>query len=200
MTIKERKTIVFFLKQYQTVLEKNETQELNSIFTDFFSRVELIEILEHSYFDQGLENHNVETLENADLLEFIGDDYFLLTYLIDTIEKSITATPTLSEEEKESFFERKNLQTHYLYSKPTQEWDEYDVSNYYSLLWKHGKTKRVFAIFTDDVDEKDKYAVTTKPTFFFDTEEEAIAEIESVIQEGKFKKNELKVMSLWQIQ
>jgi hypothetical protein len=200
MTIKERKTILFFLKQHQTILDKNGTKELNSIFKNFFSRAELIEILEHSYFDQDLENHNVETLENADLLELIGDDYFLLTYLIEKIEKSITATPTFSEGEKDAFFERRSLEIHYLYSKPTQEWDEYDASNYYSLLWKHGKTKRVFAIFTTDVDEKDKYAVTTKPSFFFDTEEEAIAEIENIIKEGKFKKNELKVMSLWQIQ
>jgi len=68
------------------------------------------------------------------------------------------------------------------------------------LLWKHGKTKRVFAIFTADVDEKDKYAVTTKPSFFFDTEEEAIAEIENIISEMKFESDELKIMSLWQIQ
>lgn len=200
MTIKERKIIVFFLKQYQTILEKNGTQELNSMFTDFFSRAELIEILEHSYFDKDLADHNIETLENSDLLELIGDDYFLLTYLIEKIEKSITAVPNFSQEEKNKFFESKNLETHYLYSKPIKQWDSYDVSNYYSLLWKHGKTKCVWAIFTSDVDEVDKYAVTTKPSFFFDTEEEAIAEIESVIKELKFKRDELKVMSLWQIQ
>ena len=199
MTIKQRKMIIFFLKQLQTLLEKNETQELSKFFTDFFSRAELIEILEHTYFDQDLEDHNIETLENSDLLELIGEDYFLLTYLIEKIERSITASPTFSEKEKKEFFELKNLETHYLYSKPTQEWDAYDVSNYYSLLWKHGKTKRVWAIFSSDVNDEDKYAVTTKPSFFFDTEEEAIAEIENIIKERKFKRDELKVMSLWQI-
>jgi len=199
MTIKECKMMVFFLKQYQTILEKNKTQELNTIFTDFFSRAELIEILEHTYFDKDLEEHKVETLENSDLLELIGDDYFLLTYLIEKIERGITASPTFSEKEKKEFFELKSLETHYLFTKPIKEWDSYDVSNYYSLLFKHGKTKRVFAVFTSDVDEKDKYVVTTKPSYFFDTEEEAIAEIENIVKERKLKRKELKVMSLWQI-
>ncbi|PHS65769.1 MAG: hypothetical protein COB12_06770 [Flavobacterium sp.] len=200
MTIKKLKMIVFFLKQYQTILEKNQTQELNLMFTDFFSREELLDILEHSYFDRDLEEHKVETLENSDLLELIGEDYFLLTYLIDKTEKSITATPTFSEEEKKEFFELKNLETHYLYSKPSQEWDSYDISNYYSLLFKHGKTARVFAIFTSDVESEDKYAVTTKPSFFFDSKEEAETELKKIYKEQSFKKGDLKILSLWKIQ
>lgn len=199
MTIKERKTILFFLKHYFKLQEKSKLQELDEFFINFFSREELIDILEHSYFDRDLAEHRIETLENADLLELIGDNYFILTYTMDKIEKSITASPTLTESEKTKFFTDREMELHYLYSKPTEQWDAYDVSNYYSLLWKHGKTKRVWAIFTSDVNEEDKYAVTTKPSFFFDTEDEAIAEIESIIKEKKWGRNELKVMSLWQI-
>ena len=199
MTIKERKTIIFFLKQYFDGVEKSKLQELDEFFTNFFSRTELIDILEHSYFDKDLAEHHIETLENSDLLELIGDNYFILTYTIDKIERSITASPTLTESEKTKFFTDREMELHYLYSKPTEQWDEYDVSNYYGLLWKHGKTKRVWAIFASDVNDEDKYAVTTKPSFFFDTEDEAIAEIESIIKEKKFKRDELKVMSLWQI-
>ena len=199
MTIKERKMILFFLKQHFNNVEKSKLQELDDFFTNFFSRAELIDILEHSYFDKDLTEHKIETLENTDLLELIGDNYFMLTYLIDKIERSITASPTLTESEKTKFFKDREMELHYLFSKPTQQWDEYDVSNYYGLLWKHGKTKRVWAIFASDVNDEDKYAVTTKPSFFFDTEDEAIAEIENIIKEKKFKQNELKIMSLWQI-
>jgi hypothetical protein len=199
MTIKQRKMILHFLKAYETLLVKDKKQELSMLFHSFFSREELIAILEHSYFDQDLEEHHIEDLENSDLLELIGDDYFLLTYLIDKIENSITASPSLSKKEIEAFFERIGSELHYLYTKPIDKWDEYDRSNYNSLLFKHGKTNRVFAIFTSDVEDKDKYAVTTKPSFFFDTKEEAEAELKHILKEKKFKKDELKIMSLWQI-
>ncbi len=200
MTIKQQKMIVFFLKQFQTVLEKNKNQKLSNLFNDFFSREELIDILEHSYFDKDLDSHNIEKLENTDLLELIGEDYFILSFLIEKMERSITATPTFSQKEKEDFFTSKGLELHYLSSKPSDEWDEYDVSNYFSLLFKHGKTKRVFAVFTSDVDEKDKYLVSTKPSYFFDTEEEAQKELKKILKERTFKKKDLKIMSLWHIQ
>jgi len=199
MNIKERKLIVHFLKIQLTFLEKDKKQKLSPFFKDFFSRAELIEILEQSYFDKDLGEHKIETLENDDLLELIGEDYFILNYLIEKIESRITATPTLSKNEIVEFFERIGNETHYLYEKPIDQWDSYDTSNYYSLLWKHGKTKRVFAIYTSDVEEKDKYLVTTKPTYFFDTKEEAEQELENVLKEKKFKRDELKIMSLWQI-
>ena len=199
MNIKQQKMIVHFLKQHKEVLEKNKVQKLDNFFKDFFSNEQLIDILEHTYFDKDLESHHIETLENSDLLELIGDDYFLLTYIIEKIENSITAIPTLSQREKNEFFESRGLELHYLYSKPTQQWDSYDVSNYYSLLFKHGKTRRVYAIFTSDVEDKDKYAVTTKPSYFFDTEKEAKTELKKIAKEKKFKKGELKIMPLWKI-
>jgi len=180
MNIKERKLIVYFLKIQLDTLLNNKNKNLSPVFQDFFSRAELIEILEHSHFDQDLEKRQIENLENSELLELIGDDYSILQYYIEKIESGITATPTLSKIEIQEFFERTGNETHYLYEKPRNEWDEYDRSNYYSLLWKHGKTKRVFAIYTSDVEEKDKYLVTTKPTYFFDTEKEAEQELENV--------------------
>ena len=82
-------------------------------------------------------------------------------------------------------------------SKPVEEWDEYDTSNYRSLLVKTGTTKKVFAIFTSDVLAEDVYAVTTKPSYFFDTKEEAESEINNILVEGKFTRDELVVHSLW---
>ena len=199
MTIKQRKLIVHFLKQLEKEFLKNRNQKLSVFFTHFFNREELIEILEHSCFDQDLKQQNIKTLENEQLLELIGEDYFILSFLIHKIESEITSVPKMTKEEVNNFFDKILFSAHYLRDKPIEEWDEYDVSNYYSLLFKHGKTKRVFAIFTADVKDEDKYAVTTKPSFFFDTKEEAEEELERVCIETKRSQSDFVIHTLWKI-
>lgn len=198
-TIKQQKVMLHFLKAYQKELEKQQLNELNPMFNNFFSREELIELLEYLYLDK-LEEFHIEKLSDKELLDLIGNDASILEYYSFKLEESITATPTVSQDEVTAFFSRTYNEIHYLNSKPVAQWDAYDTSNYHSLLFKHGKTRRVFAIFTSDVNEKDKYAVTTQPSFFFDTEDEAKLEIENIVKERKFKKDELKVMSLWKIE
>lgn len=198
MTIKEQKIHLFFLKYLLKVLRKQKDKKLNTLFKNLFSRKELIDILEYLYLD-GLDDYNIEEMKNAELLELIGNDVSILEFYIQQFEKHLTETPELSHSEISEFFERTNNETHYLYSKPIEQWDEYDRSNYYSLLFKSGKTKRVFAIFTSDVDGNDKYVVSTQPSFFFDTQEEAEGELKRIINEEKFKEEDLKIMSLWKI-
>jgi hypothetical protein len=199
MKIKEQKLILHFLKQLQTILENDKNQKLNKLFTDFFTREELIEILEHSILDRDLEEHNILTLGSDDLLELVGEDYFILSFLIEILENSITAVPKMSQTEVHRFFDKIQIDPHYLRDKPVEEWDAYDTSNYYSILFKHGKTKRVFAIFTSDVKSEDKYAVTTQPSYFFDTKKEAEKELENIIAEGKFSSEDLVIHNLWHI-
>ena len=198
MTIKEQKIHLFFLKYLLEVLRKQKDQDLNTLFKNLFSRKELIDILEYLYLD-GLDEYNIEEMKDAELLGLIGNDVSILEFYIQQFEKCLTKTPELSHSEISEFFERTNNESHYLYSKPVEKWDEYDRSNYYSLLFKRGKTKRVFAIFTSDVDEKDKYVVTTQPSFFFDTQEEAEVDLKRIINQENFKKEDLKIMSLWKI-
>ena len=63
--------------------------------------------------------------------------------------------------------------------------DSYDKSNYRSLLLKTGTTKKVFGVFTSDVLAEDVYAVTTKSSNFFDTEQEAEVEYQYEIKESE---------------
>lgn len=198
MTIKEQKIHLFFLKYLLKVLRKLKDQDLNNLFKNLFSRKELIDILEYLYLD-GLDEYNIEKMKDAELLGLIGNDVSILEFYIQQFEKCLTKTPELSHSEISEFFERTNNESHYLYSKPIEKWDEYDRGNYYSLLFKRGKTKRVFAIFTSDVEEKDKYAVTTKPNFFFDTQDEAEKELNKILTQEKFKEGDLKIMTLWKI-
>ena len=65
--------------------------------------------------------------------------------------------------------------SHYLNEKPISTWDEYDISNFNSLKRKATRSiKLVFAHFAESVEEKDKYVVTTPPTVFYTTLEEAL--------------------------
>ena len=198
MTIKEQKIHLFFLKSFLEILKAQKVQELSALFENLFSRKELIDILEYLYLDE-LDEYNTEDMKDAELLDLIGDDVSILEYYTHLFEEQITKTPKLSHTEIFEFFERTNNELHYLYSKPIEQWDEYGRSNYYSLLLKSGTTKRVFAIFTSDVDEKDKYVVSTKPSFFFDTQEEAEKELNKILTQEKFKGGDLKIMSLWKI-
>jgi TATA-box binding protein (TBP) (component of TFIID and TFIIIB) len=79
------------------------------------------------------------------------------------------------------------------------DWDDYDRSNYRSLMVKTGTTKKVYAIFTSEVLAEDVYAVTTQPSYFFDTKEEAEVEIENIIAKGEFKSDDLVIHSLWRL-
>jgi hypothetical protein len=68
-----------------------------------------------------------------------------------------------------------NNPTHYLAQKSIEKWDEYDWSNYRSLKRKATtRIRRVFALFTESVREKDKYVVQTPPSIHYDTMEEAL--------------------------
>lgn len=106
----------------------------------------------------------------------------------------------MDTDEVQNFFDSRMLNTHYLSDKPVEQWDKYDVNNYYSLLFKHGKTKKVYAIFTSDVKDEDKYVVTTQPSFFFDTKAEAEAELNRICLGTKQSKSDFIIHSLWKIE
>ncbi|WKD85220.1 hypothetical protein KCTC32516_00560 [Polaribacter huanghezhanensis] len=200
MNIKQRKLILHFLEMLEKLMTNSSMPKLIPDLSDlqnFLTRDELIEIA--LWICLVCDKSSLARKSDAKLLKLIGNNRFILSYTIKQWKAGITATPTMSQEEVYEFFDHFQLGAHYLRDKPVEYWDEYDRSNYYSILFKHGKTRRVFAIFTTDVDDKDKYAVTTKPSFFFDTKQEAEIELLSIIAEKKFKKEELKIMSLWKI-
>lgn len=199
MTIKQQKVLIRLLQQYLTLMEEHDVESIDPNWEGFFSRKELLAMIDFLYEEDDLKKYKLSNMENDELSKFIHSDYQVIRYIIHTLEQDIVATPTISGKEINEFFTRIGMETHYLMYKPPFQWDEYDRSNYYSLLFRHGKTKKVYAIFTSDVDEKDKYAVTTKPSFFFDTQEEAQAELEKIIAERRFSKDELKIMTLYQL-
>ncbi len=198
MNLKQRRLIGHFLEMLESQREKQKRQKINPIYLKFFTRAELIDMVLWLYTNY--DKQFLADKSDMELLKLIGDDMNVLSFCIHKWNESISSIPTMKQEEVHNFFDSIQIDPHYLRDKPVEEWDEYDRSNYYSILFRHGKTRRVFAIFTSDIDEIDKYAVTTKPSFFFDTSEEAEEELKKIIKERKFKKGDLKIMSLWKIE
>lgn len=62
---------------------------------------------------------------------------------------------------------------------------------------KESHKKRVYAIYTSDVKEEDKYMVTTQPTKFFDTKEEAQEELERFCKETNQEVSGFVIYPLW---
>ena len=140
---------------------------------------------------------------DSELLELLNDDANVLAFVIEQWKSNISAVPKLTQAEVYEFFEKMPISAHYLRDKPVEEWDDYDVSNYYfPVIQNMEKTRRVFAIYTSDVKEEDKYVVTTQPSFLFlIPEKEAEEETRAVfMKQGLNKWDSLKIMSLWKIE
>lgn len=196
MKLRNYKRILFFLNRLESFLESEKELKSSSELASYYTDSELREIIHWLYRDVWSKNA-LGFMERPELLELINSNYGILLWTIHSLEKSMTNAPNITQNDINAFFQRTQNELHYLASKPVEEWDEYDTSNYRSLLVKTGTTKKVFAIFTSDVLAEDVYAVTTKPSYFFDTKEEAEDEIDTILLEGKFTRDELVVHSLW---
>ena len=196
MKLRNYKRILFFLKRLESFLESEKELKSSSELASYYTDSELREIIHWLYRDVWSKNA-LGFMERSQLLELINSNYGILLWTIYSLEKSMTDKPNITQSDIDKFFQRTQNELHYLASKPVEEWDEYDTSNYRSLLVKTGTTKKVFAIFTSDVLAEDVYAVTTKPSYFFDTKAEAEDEIDTILLEGKFTRDELVVHSLW---
>ncbi|WP_026776306.1 hypothetical protein [Polaribacter sp. Hel_I_88] len=196
MKLRTYKQILFFLSRLEFFLESEKQAKPSPELVKLQTDSELREMIHWLYRDVWSKNA-LGFMQRSKLLELINGDYGILLWTIHRLEKQMIDTPSIAQEDIDAFFQRTQNEIHYLASKPVEEWDEYDTSNYRSLLVKTGMTKKVFAIFTSDVLVEDVYAVTTKPSYFFDTKEEAEAEIDNILIEKKFTRDELVVHSLW---
>ena len=196
MNLRNYKRILFFLNDLSSFIETPGSRKLTGKLINNYTDTELREII--NWADNNAWSKNaLAFMQRKELIKLISGDYDVLRWTIKHIEKQITNTSDCSQAEVDGFFKKAQNGLHYLASKPVNDWDEYDLSNYRSLLQKSGKAKKVYAIFTADVLAEDVYAVTTKPSYFFDTKEDAETEIQNIIKEEKFTESELKIHSLW---
>lgn len=199
MNLKTYKRILFFLNDLSNFIETPGNTKLSKELIKHFTDSELRKMISWLYKDVWSENA-LGFMERDKLLELINGDSVVLDWIIHELEQQMTTVSNYSEKEVNAFFKKTQNEIHYLASKPVDNWDEYDLSNYRNLLLKTGKAKKVYGIFTADVLAEDVYAVTTKPSYFFDTKEEAEKEITNIEAEGRFTREELTIHKLWLMQ
>lgn len=197
MNVREHQLALDVIKRYIQLKEQLQIEVPHLVFR--FTRAELISIMKWKYAGPALEAYDLESMSDTELSKAVGSESEILEYFIEKWERRIQLTPTLNLEETRSFFTKHEIESHYLNFKPIDEWDEYDQSNFYGLILKHGKAKKVFAIFMADVSDDELHAVTTQPSYFFETYQEAEEELEKILEERGYAPEELKIKSLFKI-
>lgn len=198
MKQREIKQIHCMLELYMMSLQQEEVRDThNKGLFKLFSKDDLVSICLWLYSQKSWKREDLEIKSEAQLIELIGTHANCVLWMIFELENRMNSFPRYTQEEVHNFLNKTQNENHYLMMKPVEQWDEYDKSNYRSILLRTGKAKRVFGIFNADVLEEDVYAVTTKPSYFFDTKEEAKNEITNIVAEGQFCEDELVIHSLW---
>ncbi|GGG19943.1 hypothetical protein GCM10011344_20730 [Dokdonia pacifica] len=198
MTLKQQRLFLYFFEVLEAHLRYTDALPLSKEVKQFLTRDECIDIIlwlsPEKYHRRELESFDEDKLYSA-----LVTDYNILLYIIHKWQVQLSQSITFSDEEVDILFARTNNQMHYLYMKPTSEWDNYDKNNYISLLYKAGFTIQVYGIYSSSVKEEDKYILESPPKVFYDTKEEAEAEITRLIKKENYNEGDLVVYPLHKI-
>lgn len=193
MKITTRQVLQRFLTVLLKQLCKQKSEALDFYFEDFFTKDEIIEILK-SKFGNNVDGHlKVVRLNKEQLLEYLSDMDVLL-YFFDAWATEVQQNKAITPIEVFRTLDQLGLQTHYLASKSVTDWDEYDFSNYRMLSGKAGKITTIYGIYDSDIKEENIEQIDSHPKRFYETYKKAQEELEVLIAQGKFKKEELHVL------
>ena len=198
MNIRKQKRLITYLYLLIDRLDQEKNDQILEQIKKNLSNEDAIDIIQWLYSGQ-YEDKGLFVFKKDKLLGLINSDINILLYTIQMLEDEMTNCVSYSQREVTTFFENTQHEMHYLAHKPVNQWDGYDTSNYHSLLSKTNSTKLVYGIFASDVLPKDVAKVTTSPSDFFDTKEEAETEIQNIILERKFNRDELIIHKVWLI-
>lgn len=193
---KARLVIQYFLRRLQQSLQNEKVSAIDNVFLSIYSKDELMDIIKWLYVPTVPQWINYNQMDKEELLQAIGDDFYILSYEIDQARMELYETTKVTPERVRSTLTQLGLETHYLIEKPVMDWDEYDCSNFRALSYKAGNPIPVFGIFDSSVNEEDKYIVTSPPPKLYNTEKEANDALLKMIEKGQLKKGDAKVMML----
>jgi hypothetical protein len=73
--------------------DEKETKQISADLLKFFSRKELIEIINHIYDGDIPEQYELVDMENEELLKVIGDDFSIISYVTNKWSKEASSQP-----------------------------------------------------------------------------------------------------------
>lgn len=195
MNAKIRVTLHYFLSVLEKRLAKEKQETVNPIFLQIFTKEELVEILARRYHGKIPKEYNPLEMSSEEILDAIASERSILLYILELWDKEKEKNYLIDTDNVESTLKQLGLQTHYLADKPIPEWDNYDKSNFLSLLKKTGKLTLGYGIFDASVAEQDKH-ICSSPAKAYESLWEAQMMLNLLIAQGGFCEGELKIMKL----
>jgi hypothetical protein len=193
---KKRIVIGYFLRSLLDKMQwENNVDTISLKWLKIYNKEDLKNIVKWLFMQKVPEEINVDSMDEQELLDTIGDEYHILSYLIDEMESELKAYETPTDQALAAILEQLSHETHYLASKPIKDWDGYDLSNYQSLASKAGNPIPLYGVYDADVKEEDKYIVTL-PNTFYESYRKALQFISETVEKGQFNENELKIVIL----
>lgn len=193
---KRRLVVQYFLRKLHQRMEADKVNQMDTVWLNIYTKDDLMDIIRWVYVPTVPQWLSFDQMSEEELLEAIGDDFYILSYEIEQARLELYETMKVKPKRVYDTLRQLGQETHYLMEKPIAEWDEYDHSNYRSLSRKAGNPVPIFGIYDSSIKEEDKYFVTTPPPEFFTTEEEATQALSKMIKKGQLKEGEAKVMML----
>ena len=89
---------LFSLMLKNRAKEENNIKQISPDLLKYFSRKELIEIINHIYDGNIPEEYQLVDMENADLLRVIGDDFSIISYVTNKWSKEVISAPVENKE------------------------------------------------------------------------------------------------------
>lgn len=138
MNLKFQKLLLHLLDFYEQDVYENTERKRDPFFKDFFSKEELIEILESIYGSNCLLKSKEDSFSTEQLFRLIKLDASFTHYLKEKVYMNLEALPNFTQQEVKDFFKSIHFELHYLSAKPIEEWDVYDRNHYRTLLQRAG--------------------------------------------------------------
>lgn len=196
MKSKKRIVIQYFLRCLQDKMQWDDNVDaINAKWLKIYNKQELKSIVKWLFMQNVPQEMDLDTMDEEELLGTIGDEYHMLGYLLHEMDQELIAFENPTQQSVWELLEQLAHQTHYLASKPINEWDAYDLSNYQSLARKAGNPIPLYGVFDANVTQEDKYLVTL-PGTLYQSEEEALQLLSNLVKKEQFNETEMKVMML----
>lgn len=196
MKSKKRIVINYFLHSLQDKMQWDDNVDaISQKWLKIYNKQELKKMLKWLFMQKVPKEIDLDTMDEEELLNAIGDEYHILCYLLHEMEQELEAFENPSPQRVWEVLEQLGQETHYLATKVKAHWDEYDRSNYKALAAKAGYPIPLYGVFDADVKEEDKYVVTL-PDTLYKSQDEALQFISEIVEKGQIQENELKVMML----
>lgn len=196
MRSKKRIIINYFLRALKDKMQwEDNVDQISLRWLKIYNKAELKEIVKWLFMQKIPEDMDLDNMDEEELLEAIADDYHILGYLLDQMDKELDAFENPTEQTLLEVLEQLGSETHYLSSKPIETWDDYDRSNYQSLLRKAGNPIPLYGVYDVDVKDEDRYTVKL-PNNLYNSHREALRFLSDLVEGGQFEDHELKIMKL----